>query len=124
MNINYVKLDHIQICIPIGKETEAKTFYLDLLGFKEIEKPDSLKANGGFWTRAGGTEIHFGVEKMDHEKSKRHPAFEVTGVNKLKEQFLSAGIKVQEEKPIPGVNRFSFFDPFNNRIEFLEKEKM
>lgn len=121
MEINYVTLDHIQICIPFGKEVEAKAFYLDFLGFKEIEKPDSLKANGGFWTKAGDTEVHFGVEKRNEVRSKRHPAFAVTELNKLKEHFLSAGIQVYEEKQIPGVKRFTFFDPFDNRIEFLEK---
>ena len=31
-------------------------------------------------------------------------------------------MKIKEEIKIPEVNRFSFFDYWNNRIEFMEKE--
>ena len=30
-------------------------------------------------------------------------------------------IKIKEDKPLPQFNRFSFYDPFGNRIELLEK---
>ncbi|BBW96455.1 hypothetical protein GsuE55_12880 [Geobacillus subterraneus] len=45
--IHIKQLDHVQICIPFGAEDEARAFYTDVLGFQEIEKPESLKANGG-----------------------------------------------------------------------------
>ena len=31
------------------------------------------------------------------------------------------GIKIKEEKQVPGQIRFSFVDPFDNRIELLQK---
>jgi catechol 2,3-dioxygenase-like lactoylglutathione lyase family enzyme len=33
-------IHHVQITIPRGAEDEARTFYCDLLGLPEIEKPD------------------------------------------------------------------------------------
>lgn len=33
--------------MPFGAEDEARAFYTDVLGFQEIEKPESLQANGG-----------------------------------------------------------------------------
>ncbi|MBD1381286.1 VOC family protein [Metabacillus arenae] len=122
MEWNIVKIDHIQICIPTGKEEEAKKFYLELLGFKEIEKPDSLKENGGFWCKSGTVSLHIGTENMKNIKSKRHPAFKVNHLHAARAFLESYGILIQDEKPIPFVNRFSFFDPFGNRIELLEKE--
>lgn len=39
MQIAFKKLNHIQLCIPKNKEKEARAFYCDILGLKEIEKP-------------------------------------------------------------------------------------
>jgi catechol 2,3-dioxygenase-like lactoylglutathione lyase family enzyme len=121
MKIQIKRIDHIQICIPFGKEDEARSFYTDVLGFTEIEKPEALKANGGLWYKAGDVELHIGAENMEGYDSKRHPAFEVENVLKVRAYLEEHGVKTQDEKPIPGVTRFSFRDPFNNRIEFLEK---
>ena len=49
MKINFKKINHIQICIPKGEETKGREFYCGILGLQEIEKPESLKKNGGFW---------------------------------------------------------------------------
>ncbi len=38
MKIKFRKQDHIQICIPIDKENEARKFYTEILGLEEIEK--------------------------------------------------------------------------------------
>ena len=35
------RLNHLQICVPIGAETQARRFYADVLGLTEIEKPDA-----------------------------------------------------------------------------------
>ncbi|HVA98848.1 MAG TPA: glyoxalase, partial [Bacteroidia bacterium] len=47
--IHFKRLDHIQICIPKGKENEARQFYTDIIGLTEIPKPEALIANGGLW---------------------------------------------------------------------------
>jgi catechol 2,3-dioxygenase-like lactoylglutathione lyase family enzyme len=112
---------HVQIYIPFGQEKVARNFYTNILGLQEIEKPGSLKSNGGIWYQAGDIELHIGVENMEHVQSKRHPAFEVENVDEVRRYLESHGIQSQDEKPIPNVKRFSFFDPFGNRIELLEK---
>jgi catechol 2,3-dioxygenase-like lactoylglutathione lyase family enzyme len=113
------RLDHIQICIPIGAEEKAREFYAGVLGLEEIEKPNSLKPNGGLWFKVADIQLHIGVEE-EQSKSKRHPAFEVRDLEGIKLYLQSKSVKVKEETAIPGVNRFSFLDPFDNRIEFLE----
>jgi len=119
INITFKRLNHLQICIPKNKEAEARAFYCKLLGLQEIEKPAYLQKNGGFWLSIADIELHIGTEEVIHT-SKRHPAFEVLKLNTIKEGLIKAGISIKEDPSLPSFNRFSFYDPFGNRIELLE----
>ena len=120
MEINFKRLDHVQICIPVGMEDEARKFYHGILGLTEIEKPGVLKQNGGLWYRVADIQLHIGVEKIEG-RSKRHPAFEIENADQVKQYLINRGMRVKEEAPVPNQKRFSFLDPFDNCIEFLEK---
>jgi len=48
-----VGIHHVQITVPRGSEAEARQFYCDVLGLREVEKPESLRARGGFWLQVG-----------------------------------------------------------------------
>ncbi|MBB5354793.1 catechol 2,3-dioxygenase-like lactoylglutathione lyase family enzyme [Anoxybacillus mongoliensis] len=123
MNIVVKRLDHVQICIPIGAEDEARAFYTGVLGFTEIEKPEPLKASGGLWYKVGDIGLHIGVENREGYRSKSHPAFEVENIEAVRRYLEEKGVMTKDEKAILGVDRFSFLDPFHNRIEFLEKQR-
>ncbi|MCL6586725.1 MAG: VOC family protein [Anoxybacillus sp.] len=123
MNIVVKRLDHVQICVPIGAEDEARAFYTGVLGFSEMEKPETLKASGGLWYKVGDMELHIGVENREGYRSKSHPAFEVENIEAVRRYLEEKGVVTQDEKVILGVARFSFLDPFHNRIEFLEKRQ-
>jgi catechol 2,3-dioxygenase-like lactoylglutathione lyase family enzyme len=118
--IDFKQLDHIQICIPSGKEDEARKFYTGIIGLTEIPKPSELIANGGLWYRVADIQLHIGTEN-EINKSKRHPAFEVGDLALVRKYLEECGVKIREEIQVLGQNRFSFFDPFGNRIELLEK---
>jgi catechol 2,3-dioxygenase-like lactoylglutathione lyase family enzyme len=127
MKIHFKRIDHVQITIPKGSEDEVRKFYSGLLGLEETEKPDSLKASGGVWFKIAGAELHLGVEspspalpKGEEKPSKRHPAFEIENLDVVKKYLAENNVKIKEEIPIPGRKRFSFYDPFGNRIELLE----
>jgi catechol 2,3-dioxygenase-like lactoylglutathione lyase family enzyme len=120
MKINFKRLDHVQLCVPRGAEDAAREFYGGLLGLTEIEKPEPLRANGGLWFRVADVQLHIGVEDAA-AKSKRHPAFEVENVEAVRKFLEENNVRTRDEKEIEGVPRFSFFDPFDNRIEFLER---
>jgi catechol 2,3-dioxygenase-like lactoylglutathione lyase family enzyme len=120
MKINFRRLDHVQLCIPPDAEGRAREFYGGLLGLAEIEKPAPLKANGGLWFRIAGIQLHIGVER-DQSKSKRHPAFEVEQIEAVRTYLEQNGVRTKDEISLAAVKRFSFFDPFDNRIELLEK---
>jgi catechol 2,3-dioxygenase-like lactoylglutathione lyase family enzyme len=114
------RLDHIQLCIPIGEEEKARAFYSGILGLTEIEKPEALKPNGGLWFEVADIQLHIGTENMEGA-SKRHPAFEVENLEQVKSYLIENNVRIKEDIQIPEIKRFSFFDPFGNRIEFLEK---
>jgi catechol 2,3-dioxygenase-like lactoylglutathione lyase family enzyme len=120
--IRFKRLDHIQICIPKSKEEDARNFYSGIIGLKEISKPAALLSNGGLWFEIADIQLHVGTED-EINRSKRHPAFEVFDLESAKTFLISKGILIKEETEIPGQQRFSFKDPFGNRIEFLEKNK-
>jgi len=56
-----LSLDHIQIAVPKGAETAYRAFWGDVIGLREIEKPEALKPRGGCWFSLGGAELHLGV---------------------------------------------------------------
>ena len=118
--IEVKRLDHIQICIPPGKEKEAREFYTNVIGFEEIPKPIELVPNGGLWFQAGDIQLHVGTEN-EINKSKRHPAFEVVDIAAARHHLENHKVKIKEEIQIPGQIRFSFSDLFGNRIELLQK---
>jgi catechol 2,3-dioxygenase-like lactoylglutathione lyase family enzyme len=121
--ITIKRLDHIQICIPTGKVDEARQFYTGIIGLTEIPKPAALVPNGGLWYQLTDIQLHIGTEN-EINKSKRHPAFEVTDIRSARAYLESNGVKIKEDIQIPGQVRFSFFDPFGNRIKLLQKTKV
>ena len=122
MAIDYVRLHHIQLCIPPGQEEVARDFYLNTLGFNEIEKPASLKGNGGFWLNVANIDVHIGVE-TNPIPGKRHPAFQIRNIKRARLHLIEHHVAIQEETQIEGYERFSFYDPFRNRIEFISPNK-
>jgi catechol 2,3-dioxygenase-like lactoylglutathione lyase family enzyme len=120
MKVRIKRLDHVQLCIPFGEEEKAREFYAGVLGLEEIEKPDALKPSGGLWFKMADIQLHIGVEEAA-AKSKRHPAFEVEAIEQVRAYLREKGVRTKDETRVPGLSRFSFFDPFDNRIEFMER---
>jgi catechol 2,3-dioxygenase-like lactoylglutathione lyase family enzyme len=120
MKINFKRLDHVQICIPFGAEDQAREFYGRVLGLSEIPKPELLQKNGGMWFAIADIQLHVGVENVSGP-SKRHPAFEVEDIQTVRTYLESHGVKTRDEPTLEGVKRFSFYDPFENRFELMER---
>ena len=117
-----LRVQHAQITIPKNTEVEARKFYCESLGLKEIPKPEALQLRGGFWLEVGAFQIHVGTEDgLDRTQTKAHIAYEVENLNGWREKLETGGVKIIEGVPIPNYSRFEFRDPFGNRVEFLEK---
>lgn len=116
-----IGIHHVQITIPKGAEAEGRAFYCGVLGLPEVEKPDSLKGRGGFWVQVGDRQLHVGTEDgFDRLTTKGHVAYQVDDLLHWRNVLAENGVKVEEQIPIPGIDRFEFRDPFGNRVEILQ----
>ena len=113
-------IDHVQIAAPQGCEIEARRFFGGLLGMREIEKPEPLRARGGCWFKAGSRQLHIGIEDPFRPASKAHPAFAVSDVRALFAVLEAAGVRCTWDEALEGVRRFYTHDPWGNRLEFTE----
>ncbi len=107
--------------MPRGREDDARRFYMGILGFSELPKPDHLARRGGAWFRSGAADVHLGVEDDFHAAKKAHPAFIVDDLPALLVHCRAAGVEVTTDQPLPGYERAYVADPFGNRIELLER---
>ncbi len=117
-----VALDHVQLAMPQGEEGKARGFYSLLLGLREIEKPEALKARGGCWFTNGAVNVHIGVDQEFHAAKKAHPAFRVVAIDQFAAHLHSAGHPVTWDRTLPHVRRFFTHDPFGNRLELIAEE--
>lgn len=115
-----IGLDHVQIAIPAGGEEAARGFYGALLGMHEVPKPDNLSPSG-CWFERGGVSLHIGVDPDFVPTKKAHPAFLVDDLAGLRQRLEAAGCETHDDKPVEGYARFFAFDPFGNRVEFMER---
>lgn len=122
VNFSILQIDHVQLAAPKGSEDRARHFFGDILGLKEIEKPEILKKRGGVWFLIGNQQLHIGIEEPFSPAKKAHPAFEIKDIEALKRHLTDNKIDYQVDHLLPGANRIFLHDPFGNRIELLEWE--
>lgn len=115
-----IAIDHIQLAMPPEQEGAARRFYGELLGLPEISKPASLSGRGGCWFDGPGFGLHLGVQQDFVPARKAHPCLRVDDLPAWFETLAAAGIRVEPDSSVPGVRRFYAFDPFGNRLEFLQ----
>lgn len=120
MSFVFQSIDHVQLAAPKGSESTARTFYGEILGFTEVEKPELLKKRGGVWFAFGSYQIHIGIEEPFAPAKKAHPAFQIENLNALKVHLSKSDVSFIVDTDLPGANRIYVHDPFGNRIEILE----
>jgi catechol 2,3-dioxygenase-like lactoylglutathione lyase family enzyme len=116
----FYALDHVQLAMPAGQEDAARTFYVGVLGFEEVPKPQALATRGGAWFRSGEVNIHLGVDPSFIAAKKGHPAFRCSDYEALLRRLGERGIRVTPDPlPFNGKPHCYVDDPFGNRIEFI-----
>lgn len=115
-----LRIDHIQLAAPKGCEAAARKFYGEILGLRELEKPEALRERGGCWFQIGAQQLHIGVDADFRPAKKAHPAFAMDDIDALRKSLAARGVKTTEDDALPGVKRFYAEDPWGNRLEFLE----
>lgn len=110
----------MQLAIPKGTEDRARSFYRDVLGMKEVPKPEELAKRGGCWFASGEAQVHLGVEEDFRPAKKAHPALVVEGLDETLAKCEQAGVTYTMDAEIDGRRRVHVFDPFGNRLELIE----
>ena len=117
----FLGYDHVLLAMPDGEERRAREFYVDVLGFTEIVRPETLGGRGGGWFRAGPVMLHLGVEPEFRPARMAHPAFVVRDLAPLITRCEAAGHPTEPAVALPGFNRVHVYDPFGNRLELMER---
>lgn len=107
----------------------ARRFYSDLLGLKEIPRPDL--GFPGAWYAVGACELHLMVPSEDRPAGEppglfagrvRHLALAVSGWEDLLTRLKTANVSLQESRSAPGGRRRVFVkDPDGNVLELVEE---
>jgi catechol 2,3-dioxygenase-like lactoylglutathione lyase family enzyme len=119
MGFEIVRLDHVQLAMPPGGETDAEAFYAGVLGLERMAKPEPLAARGGCWFVRGATAVHLGVEEDFRPARKAHPAFVVRDLPALEAACAAAGVEVRANPDRAAGLGAYVDDPFGNRIELI-----
>jgi glyoxylase I family protein len=114
--IHAIRIDHVQI--NVTDLARAKKFYGDVLGLREVPRPESFTF-AGCWYRVGDVDLHLVVRDLE-VLSARHFCLWVSDVKEAAAQITTAGYPIQwdEKFKIRGVDRFFVIDADNNRVEF------
>lgn len=120
--MTFDRLHHVQLSMPKGHEEAARDFYAGVLGMVEVEKPVALAARGGAWFRAGGVELHLGVEDDFRPARKAHPGVLTVDLDDVAQRLTKTGHHIAWDADFAGYRRFYVSDPFGNRLEFLERQ--
>src|SRR5207248_1643707 len=96
------RLDHVQLAMPAGRESEAIAFYDGLLGISNVPKPAHLAKRGGCWFEDGDIKVHLGVDTAFRPAKKAHPALIVVDLRALVGRLATAGVTIKDDEPLEG----------------------
>ena len=116
-----LKVDHVQVTIPVGGEERARAFYTGILGFTEIAKPPQMAERKSIWFVAGAVNLHLGLEPDFTPARRAHPAFIVEELATILAACDRAAIAHKPDTSFNGFRRVHVFDPFGNRLELMER---
>jgi catechol 2,3-dioxygenase-like lactoylglutathione lyase family enzyme len=122
MGLWVVGLDHVQLAMPPGRESEAEAFYAGFLGFVRIPKPEPLAQRGGCWFASGPVAVHLGVEADFRPARKAHPALVVRDLAGLAAAAAAEKIDLRPNPDQPAGAGYYIDDPFGNRIELIDAD--
>jgi catechol 2,3-dioxygenase-like lactoylglutathione lyase family enzyme len=117
------RLQHTTIPMPPGANDEARRFYGSVLGLPEKPVPASLSAERIVWFAVSddGDELHVLAEDgFEPNTNGQHLCLVVDDLESIRQALIADNVEIGEEPEIHNRPRFSFRDPFGNKIEITE----
>ena len=116
---NVQGVDHIQLPIPVGAAAQARGFYQELLGLREVRDPEL--------DRPGTLRFSLGWQRLDLREGsytgvapQAHIALRVQSLQTLTKRLHIAGQRIDVAPLADGQQRVYVEDPFGNRLELIE----
>ncbi|HYJ88338.1 MAG TPA: VOC family protein [Pyrinomonadaceae bacterium] len=118
MGIGIIEVSHVNVTVPAALEQAAKHFYGEVIGLKQIPKPEGPRQFVGAWYELGNSQLHLSVEEdPQNAGSSRHICYGVADLAVAEQVLRDAGIEII---PDP-LRRFFVRDPAGNLIEITER---
>lgn len=115
-------IQHVQISVEPDQLEATRHFYVDILG--AVPMQDAFPQSGGFWLRAGESEIHVRKETgIDRRKTNAHTAYLVSDLAAVRTMLTAEGFPIFEQPVIPGFTRIHTHDPAGNRVEVMQVDR-
>jgi muramoyltetrapeptide carboxypeptidase len=118
--VKVLLLEHVSVTSPEELEEDVTTWYRDLLGLEEMDKPKGTRAKGA-WFRIGEQQVHITIDEHNPAKVS-HFGVVVDDFSEVVERLRNSGCHIEQASPIPGRRRFYTRDPAGNRVEIISLE--
>lgn len=115
-----IRLQHAAVTVPVTGLDEARHFYSDILGLREVPRPPELQVRPGIWYSFGATELHIQARRDGPaRRGEHHPALVVDDIDAWRARFGAHGVEIIDQPTIYGRRRFNVRDPFGNLLELM-----
>lgn len=117
------RIQHTSVPMPANGHDQARQFYGDALGMKEVSPPADLQNLSLIWFLAGdsGQEIHcFAIDDLEPNPTGQHVCLQVDDLPAFLERLNERGVTIEETQVIRNRPRCFVNDPFGNRIEVTQ----
>jgi catechol 2,3-dioxygenase-like lactoylglutathione lyase family enzyme len=122
MNIQFRRINHVTIAVPAGEHDKVREFYSDVLGLREVHRPDALgQVYDVTWYECLDVLLHIDfTPPWFRPAENRHVALEVADLSVVRSYLQSKGAEIREAVKLPDRERFYVLDPFGNYFELIE----
>lgn len=119
-----IRLQHVGVTFPPGREADLRDFYGELIGLTEMPLPPAIADRPWIWfaTRDPGIELHFISDETPPDPTRRHHfCLQVNDLAALRAKLEARGAETREPSSrIPGRMRLFTRDPVGNLVELVE----
>ncbi len=118
----FLGLHHVMVGVPPDEKEAAQRFYEGVLGFVPVDSPLESAGDGNlWWYSCGASEFHIALVPDYRANVRPHVAIGIKDLPAYRERLRSHGIETKLDYSYSGCWRIYIVDPWNNRLEFIEK---
>ncbi len=118
LTMRFLGLDHLQLHVPADSVEAAHAFYCLALGFQDLDLPQGLGGEGGFWMAV--PECSFWVGPTAEAASSKI-VLEVPDIESSQIELEGYSIETRHLPSTVGFERLEFTDPFGHTWQLVAR---